>query len=881
MAVIDLQHNHTGIQAWETKFGLNLCGGRGALTAHADGYTYCIFARNYQNGVSERRLYLTRTCDQGVTWADPIEITSGAWDDEPGVIPLVEDDPDSDLAVVFTRSGVVYRCLVDKETGMTSSIDNVHASATNAMYTTLIRTLDGGYALFYIVNSSISTPTVQGYKNSNDFLMNSWEDIDKVVFPANQEPFSLSVKRMLNGDLMLIASMRTALNGSTITEQGGIGVQNLPRGIMQTNVGIAFSSNDGVTWSSVQQLTSYAGNTTFNLNSFDSVVSADGVQLSDGRVVVAYEEHKAPQYLSSLEATGPTLPVNIGNILSVKYHESKNLLFIAADSLTNGGIFVFNLNTYASPSRILQTSTPYVWTNDINSLDISPDGTLLIAGSFTGGLNLIDISDADPTNWRTLYCLHRVTDPGDQPNPIVSNITKCVFADNNTVVFSYDEFSGFHNAGGIWRFTLDANRDVITSGDQKHTLTTWTTVANFNTSKVDFVVQGGKIVAADSGVIQSVSMSTGLVQYSAAAPDDQIAYCPRTNRFITTTVSTMAYYTDSGSAFSQVASFNATSNPAYPGQESATDVNLGQVKGFGLFNWKSGSLNWVSNNQPTSHGYRTIAWYLHIGEQLNGSSFSFCEDVIPGWLVIGTIEQLVFVNLLKTGRLRYGFFQYDAENKQLITDGVDFYDVCNAIKMSDSDVNRVHLAAIIRDLDDRLYLYCKRFDVLRDDNNFSVLVGTVEPDVKKFTARARIMNTYSSSFLGKSRIQAIGTQTLASRMRVSFAQCFKAKARIVPTVTSNVTIKACIKGKKSLTVPCTFDVLAVNRQTRCRLQFIALTGYTRSTTLNVKSYIAKRLETRMTGHFLVAMPPSGAFKPTWNSVVTARQDMRIRAWIVK
>jgi hypothetical protein len=118
-------------------------------------------------------------------------------------------------------------------------------------------------------------------------------------------------------------------------------------------------------------------------------------------------------------------------------------------------------------------------------------------------------------------------------------------------------------------------------------------------------------------------------------------------------------------------------------------------------------------------------------------------------------------------------------------------------------------------------------------------------------------------------------------MRITFAQCFKAKARIVPIATSTFTTKASIKNVKSNNVPITFDVLGVNRQSRCRLQFIVATGYTRSKGLDMRVYIAKKLESRMTGHFLVAMTPSGPLKPVWNANVSTKQGIQLRAWISK
>lgn len=878
MAIIDQQYNHIGIQTWETKFGADVMGGRGAMVGHPDGYTYAIFARNYQNGVSERRLYMTRTMDKGVTWSDPIQITAGAWDDDPGAIVLDENDVASDIGIAFVRNGYLMRTTINKETGAASAIDYID---NEIMSPTLIRTLDGGYAIFYLYNRSVIYPIVRVARNANEFTMNTWVRStysDPRLFPADNTPYSLSVKRMLNGDLMMLLTVRTALNGVASDEYGSNGWSNIARGIQQTNIIVLFSSDDGITWTAPDQLTNYANDTSFGLDGFDSVANCDCVQLTDGRVVVAYEEHKAPILFNS--ETAPNVPPTWDYTFNVKYHEEKDLIFYSGSNSSTGGIFYFNKSNYNGVHRISTTSTPYIWTNDINTFDISPDGRLLVTGSWTGGLTLIDIADPDPANWKTLYCLHYLSDPGDQLSLLSSKIFLVRFYDNNTVVFSYNEFTGYHNAGGIWRFKLDSERNIITTGDDKHTLTLWQTHAPHNTHNVAFVLQGGRIVAADSSGIASISLETGELQrvtYCSQAVD-RIAYDQTHNLFIAATNNSIHFFTDDGNNFNEIDYMNATTNPAWPGASSAYSGGLFKIADQGMLGFRDGRLNWISLSNRKCAGYRNIKSYLRLGDNFYSGHLDYAGINIPGWLTLASFHQIIFIPITKTGKLRYAFFTYDAENKALNKAGVDWYDVCNEIKMGD-EVNRVHFSSIIRDLDDRLYLYCTRYDYYHDGNEFGVLVGVIEPDVKKINAKARIQNTYINNVLGKSRIQNTYSSTFNLRVRVAFAQCFKAKARIVPHVNKTFSARAAIKSRKSANTPMFFDVLGTNITRRCRLKFIAQTGYNRTIGLTAKTYIAKTQTTRLTGHFLVAMPPSGEHKPSWNVKNIPQAGIQIRAWI--
>jgi hypothetical protein len=896
MAIIDLQHNHTGVQSWETKFGADVMGGRGALVGHPDGYTYAIFARNYQDGISERRLYLTRTIDKGINWSDPIQITAGSWDDDPCALTLDESDTSSSIALAFVRNGYLMRTTINKETGVPTAIDYidpVDMTVKDVMSPTLIRTLDGGYAIFYLNKLSMNYYYVSVARNANSFTMNSWvvsKYNNPYLIPSANTPYSISVKRLLNSHLMMVATVRTALNGAALSEgSNAYGWQNIVRGIMQTNIVVLFSSDDGITWTTPDQLTSYANDTSFNLDGFDSVANCDCLQLSDGRIVVAYEEHTAPILFNS--ETTSSAPTTWGYTFKAKYHEDKDLVFYCGNNLTTGGLFYFSKGNFDGVHRISATSTPYVWTNDIVDLDISPDGNLLVTGSWTGGLTLIDISDANPANWRTLYCLHYLTDPGDQLTTLgavengvaLARVFQLAFQDDNTVVFSYKGMTTADGvAGGIWRYQLDANRDIITTGDNKHTLTNWKATQSGGVTTCPFVLQGGRIVAPYAGYMLSVSLTTGEIVRSTSITETgtHIFYDSVRDQFISSLSGDLYFYTDNGSSFTQVAHLDPTTTPAYPGGSSSYGYGVFNVSNRGILSFLTGRLSWTPLSNRKCAGYRNILDFLHLGDNFYSGNLDYAEIICPGWLALCSQNQIIFIPINKTGRLRYAYFTYDAVNKALVKTGVDWYDVCNAVKMGD-EVNRVHFSSIIRDLEDRLYLYCTRYDYYYGSNEFGVLVGVIEPDVKKIQAKARIRNTYIDLLQSKGRIRNTYSPTFDLRVRVAFAQCFKVKARIVPRVSKNLSMRAAIKGRKTTSTTITFNVLGTNITKRCRLKFTVQTGYNRTIGLQARASIAKVQTTRMTCHFLVAMTPGNILKPTWNVKNTPQAGIQMRAWISK
>lgn len=869
MSVIDLQRNHTGVQTLVTSLTADeLMAGRGSLLKHTDGYMYCFFARNYQNAVSQRRLYMSRSNDDGSTWSAPIEVSSDSWDDEPTVIQHDIADTGSHIAVVFTRNTVLTRVLINKETGAAETpYDALTGSPTGAVFPMLMH-VSTGFLVAYIERNNEGTTQQVKFARNTSFTTNSWALTTVNVFPLNEQPLSLYMIRLSNGHLALAAGYRTALTGRNGTESSGMGIGNLPSADVRCDLGVAFSSDEGYTWSSVQKLSNYTGNTAFSLTGYDTVASAALAELSDGNIVVTYQEQTASVLLN--QDTVPTIPSYTGFLRNVRYHAGHNCIFYTGDSInpsdgqTNiyGGVFVYNVGT-GSITRLFTGSTPALWANTVMAIDISPNGNQLAVGTKTGGLSIIDITDADPANW-TISKELRTTSTPSLP---VDSIFYIRWADDDVVAFSYGLPSASNTCGGIYKIS-------------DNSLTAMLFYGALNTSEIPFVIENGRIVLTYGGRLEAVSLSTGGVLYYSDASGiswDGVVYDSVNLQFIASFNTGIGVYTDSGSAFTLEVSHTASSNPAFAGRTPDGADGLGAIDGKGGLYWGNGRQAWYSFKTRKPGGYRNLGYTNHLGEEANFTSNQYAGQ-LPGtdWHVFGSIAgNLVFINLNKTGRPRYGVFPYDSVNKVLLTSGVDFYDVCNTIKLGTA-ASRLQFPSMVTDADDRLYMYFVRADVDATSDAFGPVLGIVEPDVKRLQVRSNIQALINQPIAGKVRIRNTYTSTFDARMRIVFAQCIKARARIVPVNMVSMTSRAAIQNWQSTSIRATYDVQQSGRTCFVRLQFWANTGYNSFKRVEAKARIVKTASCRVTGHFIVPAISLGSLT-NFSAASRARHALSVRA----
>jgi len=871
MTVIDLQRNHVGIQSIITQFANYAAAGQGAMLQHTDGYIYCVFARNHRQTIRGRRLYITRSNDNGITWSTAIEISTGNWDDDPAIIQLDTNNVNSDIGVVFNRipagtagsspTATLTRVAINKETGAANTPYDAITPPNNTdqKWISIVST-STGFLITCIPRASITTPQVSQYDNSS-FTTDNWAYTAKTIFPTNKQPMSLSVKRLSNGHLAMIGAYRTALNG--LAAVGNMG--NLPAGILRCDAGVSFSSDDGGTWTDVQQITNYTGSPEFDLVGISSVASADLQELSDGQIVVAYQEHTAPQFVSV--NTTLKFPATIGIVTDVRYHAEKNAILCGANDATNGGVFIFDL-TAQTITRLHTGSEPALWTNVVVSIDINTDGTKLAVGMDNGGINIIDITDADPAEWTIIKELREASTP-----PLLATIP---------------------TANSIYRVKWDVDSSTLlffSYGDAAH----WggrydtadTTLVNLQSTHTGgndrvFVVQSNKIVLVGGSTIQAVDKTTGEASYHTHTTynNGTIFYDSINDEYVCVTYKpTMTRITDGGSSFTEQGHFTATSDPVWP--ESGI-YEVIEIPGRGVFFTnldQQGSgmeYHWYSYASKQPAGTRTRYFYLGLGENVNRYGCKWgCGIISNTWMAMPHTAHIIFQNLVNVGRIRYGYFGYNSETKQLVTTDVDFYDVCNIHKVG-TNMTTLQFPKFCRDVDDRLYFYFNRWDILQPNGNeFAPVLGIVEPDVKKLTALARIRAIYTRTINSKGRIRKTYTSTLDVRMRIVFAQCIKIKARIVPRQTRTISVLASIKNWKSSSCRVSFSVQKTNITRKLHVLFWVNTGYNRSSSLTVKARVAQTYSCRTTGHFLIRIPASNvnldfSVLGTYMQILTAR-----------
>lgn len=875
MAIIDLQRNHLGIQSLVTQFANYAAAGRGAMLSHSDGYVYCVFARNYLDGVLEqRRLYMTRSNDNGVTWSAAIELSTGPWDDFPALIELSGSDHSSDnatladdIGIVFTRGNaygaavaehtILARFTFDKDNGtITSPIDPITTSPASKMWPSVVRT-STGFLICCLDYAGIATPNVYQYINTS-FTLNAWSAATKTVFPTNEQPMSLSVKRLSNGHLAMVGAYRTSLDGAATANSG---MANLPGGILRCDVGAFFSSDDGGTWTSVQNLTNYAGTPAFDLAmGIPSVASVDLQELSDGTVVVGYQEHTAPQFLSN--ATSLQLPTGTIGTLIPRYHAGKNALFVGADNSTNGGVFVFDL-TAQSRIRIHTGSTPPIWTNDVSNFALSPDETMLAVTTTTGGLTILDISDPVSTNWTVVKELRTTSTSNPGARGLGSNnVSRIKWDGNDTIYLSYGV------SMTAWGERYDISTDTLTL-----------LLLAVSGLVTDFVLRPTKLVTINSTTIDAVSKTTGASLYhsshSLGAEEKNIFYDSVNDEYVGVSLTILARITDNGSSFTEVELFTATSTPAWGGCSGLDRLVEIYGKGLVVPSRKNRQNQWYSFASKQPAGERARATYLSLGENAdNGPGFRFMGLAVKNntWLLLpGSLSVIVAQNLVNVGRIRYAYCAYDAGTK-VITPG-DFYDLCNINKVG-TNMTSLQFPNFCADADDRLYWYFCRWDLLQPGGNeFAPVLGVVDPDSVKITMLARILRSQTHTFTSRSRIQSTATVSLSMRMRIVFAQCLKMKARIVPRQAATLSMRAGILGGRSNTCLMSFSVQGVSAS-RVRAAFYVNTGRVGRVTVTCRARIVGVYAARMTGHFLVK---AGTGSGKLNFSVTATQSWPLTA----
>jgi hypothetical protein len=880
MSILDQQRNQKGVQALGTEFVGTTVAGHGCMIAHTNGNVYCVFARNYLDAVQERRLYISYSSDNGITWAAPTELTSGNWDDEPAGIQLDPTDTASEIGVVFLRTNSVTgttqvptltRIGINASTlALTTPVDPITGSPTGYRSPALVQTSTG----FLIFACNVNPAAAMFVWSNTAFATNTWSSSNIGTFfgSATTLIFSVNAKRLANGHIGIVSAVRTALAGSDAIP----GTGNQDTHIVRTDVFTAFSADDGGTWGSVQNLTNYAGTPLQDMIGQPIAFDADLAELSDGSVVVAFNEGFAPQVVATTLTT-LGLGASAGSVTAVVYHPGKNYLIIGCADATNGGVFILDL-TGQTVTRLHTSSTPAIWANTVASIDLSSDGKYLAVGHGSG-LEIIDTTDALIANW-TIVPIRTTTSPASLTNAVAY----CRFDTSGyTLYVAY----GAASSANVWGFLIDASNPVALTNLMS---TTGGTIANNY-----FVITSGGLISVPGGTsrISKTNKSTGADTYTTTitgAAFNAIFHDDVNDEYVAFGTNASAAngihrISDSGAAFSITESFTATTNPAAKGPANvlkqhgvipgsgilytqAADTGSSTVRGFYSFIAQK-PLGYVQSYQTADLGdtYMTLAPALIRPIKTDAWMFSGLNNTAAA----------LFIDLQHSGRVRYGFFPYVAGTQQLTTAGVDFYDMVNLTRVGTGAGNTLQKLSIDANATDDLFLYARKADYTGIANPLAAVNGHVEPDAYKLTMRGRVLKTITSTLDVRARIRNTYSATLDMRSRIVFAQCIYMKARIVPINTVTMTMGARIQGAKSSDLIVSYDVQAL-QSGQIRVQFSALTGYIARQGVSLQARIVPIKRSRMTGYFLVqAGAVSGGI--TFISTLKGMPTVAMRAFI--
>lgn len=857
------------------------------MVYHTNGTVYAIFARNYNNAVIERRLYLSSSTDNGVTWSAEVQLTTGGFDDEPTAIQLDTGDNNSDIGVVYISAltpvtntspvKVLRRFTVDTSGAVLTPLDSLSV-AGDYQSPCLVKTA-AGFSVF--LRDSQLSPTIRVTTNTV-FVNNSWTAAAQVgnanfLGASTNQIFDLSVTRMANGHLCLMACARTALDGAGTTTNFG---PNVPAGTVRCDLFSVFSNDDGGTWGTPQNLTNYTGTPGLDMVGISTAISGYGIGLSDGSVAVAFQEGIASQVIHS--ATSLAMPSNPGFLQTAVYHATHNMLIICCNSAFggDGGILIYDL-TNQTRTRLYTSSTPPLWVNTCQDLALSYDDKYLAVAS-DGSLDILNTTDPDPANW-TIVGIRTTSTPATLSN----NMLLAKFEPSSYTL--YVAYGSNPASANVWGFKIDASNTLAGITNLKYAQSGFSAAIDF------FPRSNGSIVVTYSNFVDSVSKTTGLLLYSTQFTGYSFIatiYDDASGAFLVgaSHASGTAYWkvTDSGSAFSFGTGFYtpASSTDSDPAIQGVAAQLQQSVPGVGAIVVSEGDGGYTKRDfysylDGTFYGCAHNQTWSYVNEYLANNSGRRYPDAMKNttWLCqLGT--NVVGLNhIRKRGRIRWTIFPYVAGAKQLTTAGVDFYDMLNTLRLDATSPLSIRRFGLTRDASDQIYSFLGRYDLHRSTQMLAALNGTIEPDAYKLLVRARIQNTYTQTLTARARIQVTYTQTLDSRARIVFAQCLKMQARIVPISTESLQMRAMILNGKRETLQIDYDV-AGPKSAKLRVTFSAQTGYNTKQSMSMAARIAPVYRTRFTGYFLVS-GQQAVTGITFSNVVHYQQTLASRAYITK
>lgn len=888
MSILNSQRSQKGIQRLGTEWVNQHIGSDSCIVRHTNGKMYSIFARNFLDGVIERRLYTSWSSDGGVTWSAPLQLTAGYLDDMPTAIQLDLNDTASNIGVVYRSSNVVVtngatpsvlmrRFTIDVDGAVQTPLDSIGAGTGVYAHPSLVRIAAG----FMIIAHDLQPNTIIRYSTNTVFENNSWSAFAQL---GPQNFFGASTNQVIHAHAFNLASshigvvgcVRTSLDGST-SAIGSV-LSSIMAGNLRSDVFVAFSSDEGANWGSPQNLTNYSGTPALDLVGIESAISAKGIEMSDGSVTIAFQEGKNGQFCNV--STSLAFPASYGLINSVTYNPVHDHLLVGVSSTSGtGGLIVYDL---ANQTRtILNTSsTPALWSANIKDLAVSSDGKYLAVASDLS-LDIVDMTDATIANW-TVTGLRTTSSPATR----VNNIIKVMFDSSGYSLYAAYGPTGA-GVAGVWGLLVDASSPTaitdLLSGSVNLTIT-------------DFFVTPSKlyIFSGSSGKIGATSKTTGLALYDTAfaSTSFSVGAYDDVNGEIIANFSVGANkgvqrYLDTGSAFTLDATYYSfdSAAPTTPCSIGAGGGGTYRIAGSGVIFTLTPQGGYYLT-EFYSFGDRTLEGPVIVPSYTDANlPFSIAHNAISRpiksktWLPFFYQNGFMLAPITHMGRLRWGVFTYNSSTKQV--NSADFYDALNFTRFDSTTPYNLRQFGVGRDANDQVYFSVNRMDLTRSSTQIAVFNGTIEPDAYKAYARARILNTYTVNIQGRARMQVTGNQTVDTKGRIVLAVCVQARAHIVPVVTQQLTARARIYGVKASTLPITYSVQQA-MSISMNMRFFTNNGRRSLVTGTARASIVGVYNQRFYGSFIVSGAPSSSIMK-FDFAGTTRQEktLDVRAFVVR
>jgi len=787
--------------------------GRGDLLRHTNGNIYCVYADVYMNAVSERRLYLSISTDNGLTWGTRIQLTSGYIDNMPSLLQLDTSSTTSDIGIAFVRGNPrnIYRLIFTTTGTVSFSPQPIMYGAyttNNAIYPNLVKLTSGKYRIYYLSNALSSYLAYSDSPSTVYTGTTQWSSV-AAKYPggvSSNYMASLSVRRHADsGHFIAIVTYMTAKDGATS-----------PVSYLDANMVYALamtaSADEGVNWSTLQVMDSSSDTHLLSLKEKSCPISGDFTELSDGSIGLLYQKGDVHQVIDTQTSVTYDSYTRCAGVI---YDTLRETLIIAeantdsyGDRTLYGGLLFCKRNTqgvFEVTFELNPRSTPPVWSTILRAIALSPDSRYLLLAA-DGGISVLDMQAESHEDW-TFQEFRQSTCSFLKGN----DIAWADWLSNTKIAFGY---SSGQASGYTWGGAFDLTDPestyyglYATSSGSNNWSTNHTCIIQ---DGVIFAICNGYLVASDantgaflSSYYPGSSLGSNTLVYDALNSEclvstSTVLYCVGFN-WITKVLSLQRSFSESSGnpRILQSGDYfgNAENNIIIPPESNASDYSVS------VYNPLTQTVIGFIHGTDITPG-------LSIYDDNNQYSNPKILDVDgKQWLIwTGGSAGLCFMPIKNIGKLRYGVFVYNQTTKQLEEGDAAFYDIENVRTINSEDYNQLEFPRLVSRTDGALLIYCRLSDITRASQPFAPIIALGWTDGMTLSMRGRIV--LPTSIYMRGRISFSYTKTLSlqghlvpaghiqfqSRILNSYTKTFDMTARIKQTYSATLDMQAFLRG---------------------------------------------------------------------------------------